>query len=434
MLALVAPLAVPVSAADRRTTAVSPRATESGTFIQLASDDTEGALQRLKRNEVRAANGESLGRLRDFVIDRRSGEIVYAVVGTGGFLGMGETLRLVPFQSLDRRAGADSVSLRDAQSEWDRFTVIQADDLRDGRFNVVTDREPPRAERRDVRGGADERRDLISAAKLRGHSVRAGTEEIGEVEDIVIDFERRMATALIETDSDFTGSEEKYLVPLDRLRIESGRDVFTTQLTRADFQDARRSTERVSATGRVSTTDRVSTPDRVSATGRASTTDRIQETDTGRTERRGQLSASEHPLPSATAEASGAIVRQPAVISDPSDNYSVPRRPAETSDRVTTERRETEVRAERQPAVEPTGRESRPIPEATLQSAARSISQLWETHPSLGRLGLRASHEDGRLVLSGTVPNKELWELAKDTAEGQVRGLPIDNRIRIESR
>lgn len=418
MLALVALLAIPSNAADRRTTTTSPPPAASGTHLQFASDDPEGAFQKLRRNEVRTANGETLGRLRDFVIDRRSGEIVYAVVGTGGFLGMGETLRLVPFQSLERRAGADSVSLRgDARSEWERFDVIRPEDLKEGRFNLATEREPPRAERRDPAMDRGDRRELTSAGKLRGHSIRAENREIAEVEDVVIDFDQRVARALIETDSDFTGSEEKFLVPLDRLQIAPGREAFTTQLTRADFQDARRSSERVSATGQVQESGR------------------IQETDTTRSGRREPLGAADHPLPSATAEASGAIPRQPAVISDPGDNYSVPRRPADTSGaEVATRDGETDVRAEREPAVEPTGRESRPIPEATLQSAARTISQLWETHPTLGRLGLRATPENGRIVLSGTVANQELWELAKDTAEGQVRGLPIDNRIRIESR
>jgi sporulation protein YlmC with PRC-barrel domain len=410
LLAVAAPLTIPANAADRRTTTTTTRSPGSGTVIQLASDDAEGAFQKLKRSEVRTANGESLGRLRDFVVDRSSGEIVYAVVGTGGFLGMGETLRLVPFQSLDHRAGADSVALRDTRAEWDRFTVIRSEDLKEGRFSVTADREPPRAERRDtLPADRSQRGELISVAKLRGHSIRAGGEEIGEVEDIVIDFGQRIALALVETDSDFTGSEENFLVPLDRLRIEPGQNVFTTQLTRADFQDVRRSPERVSATGR------------------------IGETDTARPERREPLGASDHPLPSATAEASGAIVRQPAVISNPRDHDSVPRRPASTAE-AARDRREVEVRSERETVVEPTGRDTRPVPEATLQSAARSIQQLWNTHPTLGRLGLRASPEDGRLVLSGSVANQELWELAKDTAEGQVRGLPSDNRIRIESR
>ena len=44
--------------------------------------------------------GENLGEIEDFMIDLDSGEIIYAVLSFGGFLGMGEKLFAVPFKSL----------------------------------------------------------------------------------------------------------------------------------------------------------------------------------------------------------------------------------------------------------------------------------------------------------------------------------------------
>lgn len=44
--------------------------------------------------------GEKLGDLKDIVLDTATGEIVYAVLASGGMLGMGEKLFAVPWNAL----------------------------------------------------------------------------------------------------------------------------------------------------------------------------------------------------------------------------------------------------------------------------------------------------------------------------------------------
>lgn len=44
--------------------------------------------------------GEKLGELKDIVLDTAKGEIVYAVMASGGVLGMGEKLFAVPWHAL----------------------------------------------------------------------------------------------------------------------------------------------------------------------------------------------------------------------------------------------------------------------------------------------------------------------------------------------
>lgn len=44
--------------------------------------------------------GEKLGDLKDIVLDTTNGEIVYAVMASGGVLGMGEKLFAVPWNAL----------------------------------------------------------------------------------------------------------------------------------------------------------------------------------------------------------------------------------------------------------------------------------------------------------------------------------------------
>lgn len=46
------------------------------------------------------AQGEDLGEIKEIMLDMRSGQVAYAVLSFGGFLGMGEKLFAVPWQAL----------------------------------------------------------------------------------------------------------------------------------------------------------------------------------------------------------------------------------------------------------------------------------------------------------------------------------------------
>jgi sporulation protein YlmC with PRC-barrel domain len=51
-------------------------------------------------NDVCNTAGESLGTIKEFMIEMSSGKISYAVLSFGGFLGMGDRLFAVPWQAL----------------------------------------------------------------------------------------------------------------------------------------------------------------------------------------------------------------------------------------------------------------------------------------------------------------------------------------------
>lgn len=51
-------------------------------------------------NDVYNDKGESLGEIREFMIDMASGKIAYAVLSFGGLLGMGGKLFAVPWSAL----------------------------------------------------------------------------------------------------------------------------------------------------------------------------------------------------------------------------------------------------------------------------------------------------------------------------------------------
>ena len=357
----------------------SGMSTQSQNVVQVATEDADRhGIQYYLGNELRGANGQMVGTIKDFIIETDSGKITFAVVSSGGVAGIGDTLRLVPFESIKRSPNTNRFTTSVQQSKWETLPVVDERNFKAGRVNITPDqRRQLAASYSRVDADPDDRAryplppapvpgaapetpaagapvpssaptttagpeqgdfggSLVRASTLKGKSVRSGTEEVGEIDDVVINFDRGIVTALIDTESEFSGPDEhEFLVPFSQLQLRSGEDSIATRLTRADFQRA-----------------------------------------------------------------------QPGTSSDPDE-------------RLTPTGRPTEVSTDR-------------VDATTLKSAARAIKQMWDAHPELAKLKLRVSPENGKLVFSGSVPNAEVFERAKDTAESVVRGIPIDNRIAIE--
>ena len=51
-------------------------------------------------NDVKNPEGKSLGKIEEIMIDRHTGDVAYAVLSFGGFLGMGDKLFAVPWRAL----------------------------------------------------------------------------------------------------------------------------------------------------------------------------------------------------------------------------------------------------------------------------------------------------------------------------------------------
>ncbi|MCX7545321.1 PRC-barrel domain-containing protein [Marinicella gelatinilytica] len=54
----------------------------------------------LKGNDVKNFEGESLGDIKDFMVDTQTGQVNYAVLDFGGFLGIGNKLFAVPMEAM----------------------------------------------------------------------------------------------------------------------------------------------------------------------------------------------------------------------------------------------------------------------------------------------------------------------------------------------
>ena len=248
------------------------RSRPSATSLQIASPEAvDRGLRKLAGRNVHNADGEKLGTIRDFVVDKRSGDVIYAVVSSGGILGVRQTLRLVPIGALQPApAGLDGYIIRIDRVGWNRAPallkaafnagVIRLDEEQKRQMSeLFAEAGAPTADRSPARNRDDtltqsktkpqspkpadidaERAasPFVRASDLRDRDIRASGQEIGEVEDVIIDLESRRAFALVELDEDITEREFEVLVPIGRLDLSGTHHQLATNLSVEDFQRA----------------------------------------------------------------------------------------------------------------------------------------------------------------------------------------------------
>jgi sporulation protein YlmC with PRC-barrel domain len=73
----------------------------------VATDETDRliASNKVEGTAVYDVNGEKLGHIHNFMVDKRSGQVEYAVLGFGGLFGMGESYHPLPWNALTYDTG-----------------------------------------------------------------------------------------------------------------------------------------------------------------------------------------------------------------------------------------------------------------------------------------------------------------------------------------
>lgn len=76
--------------------------------VPVTGEESPSRMTNLLDFDVWDRNGEQIGDVEDMILDMDNTRISYVVVGTGGFLGLGEKEVLVPWDMLELRADADA--------------------------------------------------------------------------------------------------------------------------------------------------------------------------------------------------------------------------------------------------------------------------------------------------------------------------------------
>ena len=96
-------------------TAVDLSARETARLI--ASDKVEGT-------PVRHSNGDKVGTIERVMIDKRSGKVAYAVMSFGGFLGIGDEYRALPWSVLRYNEDLDAYELNVTDDQLRRAPAL----------------------------------------------------------------------------------------------------------------------------------------------------------------------------------------------------------------------------------------------------------------------------------------------------------------------
>jgi sporulation protein YlmC with PRC-barrel domain len=197
--------------------------------------------------DVRTAAGDKLGEVKDLIVSPQ-GRILYAVISSGGVLGVGDKMKAVPFSALrstEVHRGALTVDLDKAK--WEGAPRIHQDELdllsTEAQSRTVYEYYGQKWDRDLIPTTAavtGRNNALLRVSSLLGKNLKNAGQDVGEIEDVIVDVPSRRATALLDPDNDFAGTNEKYLIGFDQImRNPDKKDAFSTMLTRAEFAGAK---------------------------------------------------------------------------------------------------------------------------------------------------------------------------------------------------
>ena len=110
------------------TTYVGGRPVDVDETTQLISSD------KVEGTDVYSRSGDHLGTVRDVMINKRTGQVEYAIMSFGGFLGIGESYHPLPWRVLDYDVGMGGYVVdidRQRLEGAPRYTMSNQPDWRD---------------------------------------------------------------------------------------------------------------------------------------------------------------------------------------------------------------------------------------------------------------------------------------------------------------
>jgi sporulation protein YlmC with PRC-barrel domain len=238
-------------------------------FVTSASAQNAPKSQPLKAEQVigmkvENSDGQELGTVRNLVLDMRTGQLKYAALSSGGFLGVRSKLKLVPSQALSAAtAKRDVLAINVTKERWDAAPVFKSSNLaafadpnrsmQIAQFyrqpdahamslaensRIGPERLTPTARAPDLPSRAPGA-ELKFASDLIGSRVVNGKQEkVGEILDLLVSFgEARPAYAIISTGK-FLRRGAQYAVPLRALNTKDGGNTLVIDADTAKLQKA----------------------------------------------------------------------------------------------------------------------------------------------------------------------------------------------------
>ncbi len=202
------PQAAPAAAA---TPAATPAATAAARQVRMS---------QLIGKEVRNAQGENLGGIKDVIVDVSNGRVHYVVLSFGGFLGLGDKLFAYPVRAFRHAPDKDELVLnvdRERLKAAPGFEAGNYPDFTSGDYRTSVDRYFGPQMSTTVASTAR----MVRASELMGKDVNdpAG-KDLGEIQDVVVNMNNGdVRYAVLEFDQSWSLRDKLFAFPLKSFRI-----------------------------------------------------------------------------------------------------------------------------------------------------------------------------------------------------------------------
>lgn len=213
--------------------------------------------------KVENSDGQKVGTIRNLVLDLKTGELKYVIVGSGGFLGVRGTLKVVPSQAMSAAtAKSETVAVHATSPQWNQAPAFKLSSLAaleepNHAREISRYFEPPsmssllpKTNLLSTTGGETGTNapgpKLKFASSLIGmRVVNQNQEKIGEVLDLFVNLGKpRPAFAIISSGRLFH-KEYQYAVPLSALIPSESERKLTLNANTATLQQTPPFTQRV---------------------------------------------------------------------------------------------------------------------------------------------------------------------------------------------
>jgi sporulation protein YlmC with PRC-barrel domain len=208
-------------------------------------------LSTLTGREVQNPQGAKIGKIEDVVIDAASGQIAYAVLSFGGFLGLGESWVVMPWHSLQTMHRGQTFTLNMSEEQLKnapKFDPNQWPDMEDlhwgdtihayyGQVPYWRQQLPPTAAHEKAE--SPEFQLLRSDQALRHEVINTRGQRIGKIEDIVIDTTLERIAYAVLSFGGFLGLGEKWFaVPWSAFEPSPGFRTLTLAVSKEALKKA----------------------------------------------------------------------------------------------------------------------------------------------------------------------------------------------------
>lgn len=222
----------------------------------------------LKGDKLINPDGEDLGKIEDFIVDTRTGQVIYAILSFGGILGIGNKLFAVPWNAMDLNTdkhafvlNVDKDKLKNApgfekeswpdmtRRDWGesvhKFYGQQPYWAKEGAVIEQpgeTRRQPEAASKvRPITStSAVENQGLIKASALKGEKVRnrAG-EDLGKIEEIMIALDTGKIGYMVLSFGGALGIGNKlFAVPWDAMTLDLDKREYILDIPKEKLKQA----------------------------------------------------------------------------------------------------------------------------------------------------------------------------------------------------